>query len=757
MLVPFGTAQRASALVPNGAPDIVLPADDATDEDSPYNFVGDAITLTDPDAGTDDVRLDLSVSSGVLHVAVPDGLTFVDGTSNDSETLAMTGSLAAFDAALDTHQFMPAQDDTETVTLSALADDLGHNGDDGSQTDSDTMDITVNPVNDAPVVTVPSTQEIDEDSTATFSAATLNPITIADVDAGTADVQVTVAGSLGTATVATTSGLSFSDGDGTDDATMTFTSTLADANAALDGLTFAPDPDFEDTTGPGTASLTVTADDLGSTGSGGALSDEGVVSFTVDAVNDAPVVTVPGTQSIDEDGTATFSAAALDAITVSDVDAGTAPMQVSLHGTFGTASLATTSGLTFSAGDGTGDASMTFTATLAAANTALDGLAFTPDPNFNDDSGTATLDVAADDQGSSGAGGALSDDQLVSFAVAPVNDAPVNAVPSGVGTTTGVLAVLSVANGKAISVQDVDSAGSQIEVALTATHGTLTLASSSGVTITGGADGTGSVTFHATTANANAALDGLTFAPASGFTGQADITVTTDDLGNTGAGGPLTDTDTFPVTVTDITPKLALGATSVAVSSTGRVVVPVSCATAQCSGTLALRSGGTVLGSGGFNLAAGGSGSVAIDLTAAGQALVSGRASVDVTAVVTMANSATRASVLTLTAARAPSVKLLTGKAHVRAGKAKVKLSCGADGPCSAGYVLTATIGGKVVTVAKAHVTLQSGATKTLKLKLSKAAKKALRKGAVVATQTVTSDVQVGLDTTTTQALKLVV
>ncbi|HEX5087735.1 MAG TPA: hypothetical protein VFV89_08000 [Nocardioides sp.] len=616
MLLALGTAQRASALVPNGAPDIVLPGDDATDEDAPYNFVGDAITLTDPDAGTDDVRLDLMVTSGVLHVAVPDGLTFVDGTSNDTDTLAMTGTLAAFDAALDTLQLMPAQDDTETVTLTALADDLGHNGDDGPQTDSATMDITVNPVNDAPVVDVPVTQSVDEDAVATFSTATLNPITISDVDAGTADVEVTLDASSGTASLSTTSGLTFSSGDGTGDASMTFTAALADANTALDGLTFAPDADF---------------------------------------------------------------------------------------------------------------------------------------------AGAASLEVTADDQGSSGAGGALSDQQTVGITVAPVNDAPVNVVPSGVGTTTGVPVVLSTANGHAVSVNDVDSAGSEIEVALTATHGTLTLASTAGVTITGGANGSGSLTFHATKANANTALDGLTFAPAAGFTGQADITVHTDDLGNTGAGGPLTDSDAFVVTVTDITPKLAIGATSVAVSSTGRVVVPVSCTTAQCTGTVALRSGGTLLGSGGFDVAAGGSGSVQIDLTAAGRALVSGRASVDVTAVVTMTGSSTKASVLTLTAAHAPSVKLLTGKAHVRGGKAKVKLSCGADGPCVGTYVLTATIDGKVKTLAKAQVTVAAGSTKTLKLTLSKAAKAAVRKGAVTATQTVTSDVAVGLDTTTTGSLKLVV
>ena len=47
-------------------------------------------------------------------------------------------------------------------------------------------------------------------------------------------------------------------GDGTDDATMTFSGTIADVNAALDGLTFTPTASY---TGP--ASLRIQTSDLG--------------------------------------------------------------------------------------------------------------------------------------------------------------------------------------------------------------------------------------------------------------------------------------------------------------------------------------------------------------------------------------------------------------------------------------------------------------------------------------------------------------
>ena len=60
--------------------------------------------------------------------------------------------------------------------------------------------------------------------------------------------------------------------------------------------------------------------------------------------------------------------------------------------------LAGTAGLTFSVGDGTADGTMTFSGTLAAINTALNGLSFLPDVNFN---GAAALSVNTSDQGNS--------------------------------------------------------------------------------------------------------------------------------------------------------------------------------------------------------------------------------------------------------------------------------------------------------------------------------------------------------------------
>src|SRR5262249_30904161 len=140
------------------------------------------------------------------------------------------------------------------------------------------------------------------------------------------------------------------------------------------------------------------------------------------AVNDGPVNTVPGPQSTTEDTAKVFSAANLNQISVADVDAGANPVKITLTATNGTITLATTAGLAFITGDGTADATMTFTGTLTAVNTAMNGMSFTPTLDFN---GAASLQIISDDQGNSGSGGPLTDTDSVAITVNAANDPPV--------------------------------------------------------------------------------------------------------------------------------------------------------------------------------------------------------------------------------------------------------------------------------------------------------------------------------------------
>jgi VCBS repeat-containing protein len=152
-------------------------------------------------------------------------------------------------------------------------------------------------VNDAPVNTVPGAQITSTNTPVAFSSANANAISISDADAGAGTVQVTLTGINGTSTLSSTTGLTFSIGDGTGDATMAFTGSIANINAALNGLSFTPTIGFS-----GAASLQVATDDQGNAGSGGAQTDTDTIAITVNA--GAPIA-ADNAYTVDEDGTLT--------------------------------------------------------------------------------------------------------------------------------------------------------------------------------------------------------------------------------------------------------------------------------------------------------------------------------------------------------------------------------------------------------------------------------------------------------------------
>src|SRR5205085_7194434 len=97
---------------------------------------------------------------------------------------------------------------------------------------------------------------------------------------------------------------------------------------------------------PGTSTRTISF-----VASDGELSSAaGTRTVAISAVNDAPTNTVPAAQSTNEDTGKTFSSGNANAISISDIDAGVASVQVTLTGTNGSITLSGTTGLTFSAG-----------------------------------------------------------------------------------------------------------------------------------------------------------------------------------------------------------------------------------------------------------------------------------------------------------------------------------------------------------------------------------------------------------------------
>jgi hypothetical protein len=409
------------------------------------------------------------------------------------------------------------------------ASDGGNTGSGGTLTDVDTVSINVTAVNDAPINTVPGAQTTAEDTSKAISG-----LSISDVDAGAGVMTVTLGVTNGTMTV--TGGSATIANSGT--STVTLTGTVAQINATLAAnVTYVPTANFN-----GTATLTMTTSDGGNTGSGGALTDVDTVSINVTAVNDAPVNTVPASISVTED-----VASAITGISVNDVDAASGSISVTLSAPAGTLAATSGSGVTVS-GSGTG--SLVLSGTQANINSfiAASAVTYTTAANAN---GSVTLTVTTNDLGNIGSGGALTDVDTVTLNIAAVNDAPVNTVPAAQTTNEDTAKAIT-----GLSISDVDAGSAAMSVTLGMTNGTLAVSGGS-ATISG--SGTSLVTLTGTMAQINATLaSSVTYTPTANFSGAATLTMTTNDGGNTGSGGALTDVDTVSIAVNAVadTPTL---------------------------------------------------------------------------------------------------------------------------------------------------------------------------------------------------------
>lgn len=167
-----------------------------------------------------------------------------------------------------TLSYIPAFNANGTADITVVLKDNGGTANGGVDTSaSQTFTITVNAVNDAPTNTVPFSAATNQQTPLVFSTPNFNAISVADVDAGSDPIRVSLTATQGTLTLGSIAGLSFVSGDGTDDGAMTFTGPLTSVNSSLNGLTFKPNTGFS-----GLATLQIISDDQGHNGAGGAKS-----------------------------------------------------------------------------------------------------------------------------------------------------------------------------------------------------------------------------------------------------------------------------------------------------------------------------------------------------------------------------------------------------------------------------------------------------------------------------------------------------
>jgi hypothetical protein len=526
------SASATVAITVNGPPGITAPASGTVSENGSLVFStigGDAISVTDSGAGANADSLTLSVAHGKLTLASVSGLSFTTG-ANGGSSFTVSGTVASLDAALNGLTYQPTAlyvgSDSLSVAVTDPTDTL-------SASASVALTVTIAP----PAITAPSTASVTENASLAFSSANNNAISFTDVNAGASKTEsLTLSVAHGTLTLGSTTGLTFKTGkNGT--AVFTVTGTVASLNSALSGLTYKPTAVY---TGPDSLGISV-AD------SGNGQSSATSVALTVAALS-PPSITAPATGSLGENLSLTFSTANGNAISVADVNAGTKADTLTLSVTNGTLTLGATPGLTFKAGKN-GTATFTISATLTNLNTALNGLTYKPTSGY---AGPDSIAISILDPG---------DGQSASGSVAlTVNaaTAPVITAPSSASLNENTSQVFSAANGNAISFTDASAGTSKTEsLKLSVTHGTLKLATTSGLTVTAGANNSASVTVTGTVASLNAALNGLTYKSTTDYSGSDSLAISVTDPGD-----GLSGSTSVALTVTTTPPAFTAPATA---------------------------------------------------------------------------------------------------------------------------------------------------------------------------------------------------
>ncbi len=438
------------------------------------SFMG---TINDVDAGALKgvaITTTPSVVNGVWQYSIDGGTTWAN-----MPAVSATNVLLLRDIDLVRFQPNEINGGTSTFTFRAWDQTTGTAGasvNPGSSTAFSasgspvTATIVVTSINDAPTVTAPvGPYSATEQVNLTLSGPGLS---IADVDAGTASMQVTLAVGEGilTASAGTTGVTITNSGTGS----VTLSGTLTQINALLSGSSGGSVIYNDNLNAPAAmTNLTLTVNDLGNTGSGGALSTSIVRTINITAMNDAPTLTgtvggtyvengasiaiVSGTITAGEVDSSNFNTGILTAAFSSYVpgdilsinNQGTSAGQIGVSGsniTYGGTIIGTFTGGSASNLQITLNSNATSTSVQALV-TQLRYSSSSEDPTAGGTANSRAMTVTLNDNGVYGAGGALTASISGTINVTAYDDAPVvtatptgNVFIEGAGSSTGAAA-----------------------------------------------------------------------------------------------------------------------------------------------------------------------------------------------------------------------------------------------------------------------------------------------------------------------------
>ncbi|WP_203249944.1 hypothetical protein [Cysteiniphilum marinum] len=563
------TTGYAAVYTSNALPVITIGAGTmAFTEDQGATAIDNSITVTD----SDDITLASAEITITNYAGTQDILGFVDQNgitgSYNAGVLTLTGvsSVANYQTALQSITYNNTSNAPNTT--SRILELKVNDGSADSEVVNKTIDITA--VNDAPVLsgsgTLLNINEDDTDPTGRAINAFLGS-TMSDPD-GSSPEGIAITGvdnTNGQWQYSTNSGSTWS----------AISPGVSDNGALLltavssNQIRFVPNPNYNGPSGNisyrgwdrsfGSNDTFTNVSTNGGTTAFSATTE--TASLTVNAVNDAPVLSGTGTLSdITEDNTNPSGDTITDLLTttVSDVDSGALEgiAIIGADNTNGQWQYTINNGTNWLNISGVSNSN----AILLAVGDANTKVRFIPNADYNGASGDMTYRAWDQTSGSNGDTGVdvstngdttafSSATETASLTVNAVNDAPSITSPTEAVLLQATSITFDAGQGL-IQIADVDAGSNDIELSISVTNGILSLSQDTGLTYQGGTNNNEAlITVQGTVSEINSALTNLVYTPTSNFTGIATLTANIDDLGNDGTGGVLTDNQVINVNV----------------------------------------------------------------------------------------------------------------------------------------------------------------------------------------------------------------
>ena len=430
-------------------------------------------------------------------------------TGNDSHDLTITGNLLTVNSDLATLQDAVGAAGNATVTVN-VSDGFGN---------------SATPKTIAIIDATTVSETVSALSGNENTAILLNGISVSDTPSTGDTLTTTLAVSHGNITVAATSGVTISDND-SGSVTLTGTAAAIDAALASTSTNYTGDTNYY-----GADSLTVTTTDPSSISSnntvsqtvGITLADTTAVAETVSALsgNENTAILLNGHVSVSD--------------TPNTGDTLTTTLAVS-HGNI---TVAATSGVTISDND---SGLVTLTGTAAAIDAALASTStnYTGATNYY---GADSLTVTTTDPSS------ISSNNTVSQTVG-ITLADTTAVAETVSALSGNENTAILLNGH-VSVSDTPNTGDTLTTTLAVSHGNITVAATSGVTISDNDSGLVTLTGTAAAIDAALASTSTNYTGATNYYGADSLTVTTIDPSSISSNNTVS--QTVGITLADTT------------------------------------------------------------------------------------------------------------------------------------------------------------------------------------------------------------